>query len=149
MTHTLGRLLGIDRATSIDRIDVALAAPWAVEGEFWVFLLVVAALAGSLLFYLQWQRKGPAGPRAALGIFRGLLLGLRRLQRLCRLRRLRLWRRLWGCLGLLLLCRGSARERRCCQSDDHGGGQRPAPRPDRCGPIIHCNCSLVISVRGE
>ena len=76
MTRILGWLLGIRQATSIDQIDVALAAPWAQDGAFWVFLLAVALLAVSLVFYLRRQSKGPSGLRIALGIFRGLLLAI-------------------------------------------------------------------------
>ena len=76
MTRILGWLLGIRQATSIDQIDVALAAPWAQDGAFWVFLLAVALLAISLVFYLRRQAKGPSGLRIALGFFRGLLLAI-------------------------------------------------------------------------
>ncbi|HZN33703.1 MAG TPA: hypothetical protein VFB80_07780, partial [Pirellulaceae bacterium] len=76
MIRALGWLLGIENATAIDRIDVSLAAPWAADSAFWVFLIAAAFIAGSLIFYLKWQQKGPRGPRIALAVFRGILLAL-------------------------------------------------------------------------
>ena len=38
MTRWIGWLLGIDNATAIDEVDASLAAPWAQDGPFWVFL---------------------------------------------------------------------------------------------------------------
>ncbi|MCI0357215.1 MAG: hypothetical protein L0211_01860, partial [Planctomycetaceae bacterium] len=76
MTRFLGRLLGIENVTSIDEIDASLAAPWAAEGAFWVFLCAAALVALSLVFYLRYQAKGPVGPRFSLAICRGLLLAL-------------------------------------------------------------------------
>lgn len=76
MTRLLGWTLGIDQATSIDQINVSCAAPWAQENAFWLFVLVLVLGAGSILFYLRLQRKGAAGPRLALGVFRGMLLVL-------------------------------------------------------------------------
>ncbi len=76
MTRFFGWLLGIDNVTAIDEIDASLAAPWAAERVFWVFLAAAALVALSLVFYLRFQVKGPAGPRLALAICRGLLLAL-------------------------------------------------------------------------
>lgn len=76
MTRFFGWLLGIDNVTSIDEIDASLAAPWAAEGAFWVFLAAAALVALSLVFYLRFQVKGPVGPRLSLAICRGLLLAL-------------------------------------------------------------------------
>lgn len=76
MIRALGRLLGLDHVTSIERIDLALAAPRAQEGAFWVFLLAAILVSGSLLFYLRCQPQGRRGPRSALGAVRGLLLAL-------------------------------------------------------------------------
>jgi hypothetical protein len=76
MTRTLGLLLGIDHATSIDHVNVVLAAPWAEGGAFWVFLIAAAFIVGSLLFYLRFQHKGNKAARIALGSARGLLLAL-------------------------------------------------------------------------
>src|SRR5688500_13531083 len=76
MIRAFGWLLGIEQATAIDRLDVSLAAPWAQEGAFWVFLLVVILVGAALAFYIRLQQKGPPAPRVALGLFRGLLLAL-------------------------------------------------------------------------
>ncbi|HEX5103580.1 MAG TPA: hypothetical protein VFV87_07215, partial [Pirellulaceae bacterium] len=76
MTRFLGWLLGIENATQIDGIDVSLAAPWAQDGLFWVVLAAGGLIVLALFFYLRLQAKGPAGPRLALGIFRGVLLAL-------------------------------------------------------------------------
>src|SRR5262245_42107272 len=76
MTRTLGWLLGIDEATSIERVEPALAASWAQDGAFWLFLGVASLLAGSLFFYVRLQPKGGRAARVALGVFRGLLLAL-------------------------------------------------------------------------
>jgi hypothetical protein len=76
MTRWIGWLLGIDNVTAIDEIDASLAAPWAAEGAFWVFLGAAALVALSLVFYLRYQAKGPVGPRLSLALCRGLLLAL-------------------------------------------------------------------------
>ena len=76
MIRTIGWLLGIENATAIDHLDVSLAAPWAQDGFFWVVLGAAALMGLAVFFYLRLQAKGPAGPRLALGVFRGVLLGL-------------------------------------------------------------------------
>jgi hypothetical protein len=76
MTRWIGWLLGIDNVTAIDEIDASLAAPWAQDGPFWVFLGAAALVALSLVFYMRYQPKGPVGPRFSLGLCRGLLLAL-------------------------------------------------------------------------
>jgi hypothetical protein len=76
MIRFLGWLLGIDNVTAIDEIDASLAAPWAAEGPFWVFLGAAVLIALALTFYLRFQPKGPVGPRFSLGVCRGLLLAM-------------------------------------------------------------------------
>ena len=76
MIRFLGWLLGIDNVTAIDEIDASLAAPWAADGPFWVFLGAAALVALALVFYLRFQPKGPVGPRFSLGVCRGLLLAM-------------------------------------------------------------------------
>ena len=60
MTKALGWLLGLDNVTSIDQSDPSLAAPWAVEGQFWVFAGVVCIFLASMLFYVRYQQRGTA-----------------------------------------------------------------------------------------
>ena len=76
MTRALGRLLGIENAASIDRIDLTLAAPWAEGSAFWIFLVGVGLFAASLLFYGRLQQQGPRWARLTLGVFRGVLLAM-------------------------------------------------------------------------
>ena len=76
MIPTLGRLLGIENAASIERIDMALAAPWAEGSAFWIFLFALTLFTGSLFFYVRLQHQGPRWARITLGITRGLLLAM-------------------------------------------------------------------------
>ena len=76
MVRWIGWLLGLENVTAIDEIDASLAAPWAQDGPFWVFLGAAALVALSIFFYLRYQAKGPVGPRFSLGVCRGLLLAL-------------------------------------------------------------------------
>ena len=76
MATAIAWLLGLKHATSIDGIDLSLAAPWAAERPFWMFFGVVCLFAASMLFYLRLQPRGTWGARAALGASRGLLLAL-------------------------------------------------------------------------
>lgn len=76
MDRWWGWFFGLDGVTSIDEIDVDLAAPWAQEGPFWVFLAAVGLFALAIVFYLRLQ-SGPKVPaRWALAVCRGLLLAL-------------------------------------------------------------------------
>src|SRR5262245_45054620 len=76
MTRTFGRLLGIENAASIDRIEMTLAEPWAEGGAFWVFLLAEALIVAALVFYVRVQMQGPRWARTILGVARGLLLAM-------------------------------------------------------------------------
>ncbi|UUO05426.1 hypothetical protein M4951_18845 [Blastopirellula sp. J2-11] len=76
MTETLGWLLNIRNASSIDHVQVSLAAPWASGNAFWVILGCAAAFAASLWFYAKFHPRLSGGARYALGAARGLLLAL-------------------------------------------------------------------------
>ena len=76
MTNFYGWLLGLENVTAIDDLDPGLAAPWAQEGPFWVFLGAVAFVALAIFFYLRFQPRGSLGARIGLAGTRGLLLGL-------------------------------------------------------------------------
>jgi hypothetical protein len=76
MNRWWGWLLGLDGVTSIDEVDFALAAPWAQDGPFWVFLAAAGLFVLALVFYIRLQ-SGPKPPsRWVLGVTRGLLLAL-------------------------------------------------------------------------
>jgi hypothetical protein len=74
MIQTLGKLLGIERIESIDSVGLTFAARWAEEHAFWIFVLALALVAGSIWFYWQLQRQGSPGRRIALGVVRGIVL---------------------------------------------------------------------------
>ncbi|HND54798.1 MAG TPA: hypothetical protein PLV92_20440, partial [Pirellulaceae bacterium] len=78
MARLLGWLFGLENVTSIDQIEPSFAAPWASDdfGPFWVLLATLAALSLGGYFYIRWQQRGPRSARIALGVVRGLLLGL-------------------------------------------------------------------------
>src|SRR5688572_16215375 len=76
MTRTIGWLLGIENATSMEPPNVSLAAPWAQDAYFWIVLGCAVLMGLAVFFYLRFQAKGPTGPRLALGVFRGVLLAL-------------------------------------------------------------------------
>lgn len=76
MSRILGWLLGLGEVSQIDAIDPSLAAPWAQEGPFWVFLGVAIAGVLAAVFYFRAQPKVNAPARVALAISRGVLLAL-------------------------------------------------------------------------
>ncbi len=76
MSRWWGWFVGLDGVTSIEEIDVALAAPWAQEGPFWVFLAAAGLVVLSFVFYLQLQAGPKASARWMLAVCRGLLLAL-------------------------------------------------------------------------
>lgn len=76
MTRWWGWLIGLEDVTSFGEIEPELAAPWAQEGPFWVFLAAVGLFVLAIGFYLRFQ-PGPKVPaRWGLAICRGLLLAL-------------------------------------------------------------------------
>jgi hypothetical protein len=74
MSHTLGRLLGLENVESIDSLGVSLAARWAEDRPFWLFVLAVGIMAVCVAFYWRWQQRGSRWGRLVLGVSRGLLL---------------------------------------------------------------------------
>lgn len=76
MSRWWGWFFGLDGVTSIDEIDVELAAPWAQDGPFWVFLAAVGLAVFAVFFYLRLQPGPKATARWPLAICRGLLLAL-------------------------------------------------------------------------
>ncbi len=76
MTRTLGWLLGLENTVAIDEIKPSLAAAWAQDGPFWVFLGAVALLIAAQVFYWKYQHRGSPALRVALATCRGLLLAV-------------------------------------------------------------------------
>ncbi|MFM9069191.1 MAG: hypothetical protein ACKOUR_17955 [Planctomycetota bacterium] len=78
MARWLGWLIGLENVASSDQVEPSLAAPWAADefGTFWVVLALVAVIVLALTFYLRFENRGTRGLRIALGVTRGLLLGL-------------------------------------------------------------------------
>jgi hypothetical protein len=76
MSEWWGWFIGLDGVTSIDEIDVALAAPWAQEGPFWVFLAAAGLVVLSFVFYLRTQSGTHQLSRWILAACRGALLAL-------------------------------------------------------------------------
>ncbi|WP_425614011.1 hypothetical protein NA78x_003862 [Anatilimnocola sp. NA78] len=76
MNRWWGWFLGLDGVTSIEEVDVALAAPWAQDAPFWVFLAATGLIVLSIIFYLRWQNGPKAPTRWVLAVCRGLLLAI-------------------------------------------------------------------------
>lgn len=60
----------------IDNVELSLAAPWAQESAFWVYLAAVGLVALAIVFYAKFQSQGAAHWRLALGVCRGLVLAM-------------------------------------------------------------------------
>src|SRR5437870_4872787 len=76
MMRTVGKLLGVENVESIDSFSVTIAAPWAQDHAFWIFLSALALIAGSLVFYWRFQTAGKPWQRLGLGAVRGIVLAL-------------------------------------------------------------------------
>jgi hypothetical protein len=72
----IGWLLGLGEVKSISGIRVSLGAGWAVDNAFWIFLAIVVAVVGAVLFYALLQNRGPLWVRLLLGGWRGVLLAV-------------------------------------------------------------------------
>src|SRR5437764_354474 len=76
MYQWLGKLLGLDDVSGVHSADVSLAASWAQDSAFWVYLAAALLVALAVAFYVKLQTQGSAPWRIALGIVRGLILAL-------------------------------------------------------------------------
>lgn len=76
MTRLFGWLLGIDQASSIEEVNLALAAPWVQGNLFWLLAIIAILLVLGVVFYRRLQARGSARWRTVLGVVRGLLLSL-------------------------------------------------------------------------
>jgi hypothetical protein len=76
MKYWIGKLLGLDDVSDIDSASISLAASWAEDGAFWVYLVAALAVALAVVYYLRLQTQGSTSWRVALGVVRGLILAL-------------------------------------------------------------------------
>lgn len=74
MSRIVSLLLGIEDAASLTDLRFSLAAPWLAGRQFWLVLIAITAVAGSLLFYLREQKQIGRISRTLLGLVRGALL---------------------------------------------------------------------------
>ncbi len=72
----IGWLLGLNDVTSIEAIEVYLAAPWAEDRIFWVWFGAALMFFAAWMFYRRLQLRGSRGARTLLGLGRGLLLAM-------------------------------------------------------------------------
>ncbi|MBL8825780.1 MAG: hypothetical protein JNM18_02255, partial [Planctomycetaceae bacterium] len=75
-TQLLGRLLGVRDLTSVERLELTFAAPWAQGSSFALLLACAALVALAMFFYLRAQPVRGRGARIVLIAARGLLLSL-------------------------------------------------------------------------
>jgi hypothetical protein len=76
MQEWIGKALGLQNVSDIESVDVSLAASWAEERAFWVYLAAAALVVLAMVFYTRYQTQGASTARTALGICRGLVLAL-------------------------------------------------------------------------
>lgn len=76
LTRIAGRLLGLENAEAIDRVDFSLAAPWAHEAPAWLLFGCLGMAFAAAVFYTRFQPGKRFGPRAALAAFRAAVLAL-------------------------------------------------------------------------
>lgn len=76
MYSWLGKLLGLDDVSGINSADVSLAAPWAADAAFWVYLIAAGLIVAAVAFYVKLQTQGSTAARVALGVVRGVILAL-------------------------------------------------------------------------
>src|SRR4051794_28083408 len=76
MYQWLGKLLGLDDVSGVNSASVSLAAPWAEDSAFWVYLVAAALIAVAIAFYVKLQSQGSTPWRISLGVVRGLILAL-------------------------------------------------------------------------
>jgi hypothetical protein len=76
MYQWLGKLLGLDDVSGVNSASVSLAAPWAQDSAFWVYLVAAGLVVAAVVFYLKLQTQGSTPWRVGLGVVRGLILAL-------------------------------------------------------------------------
>lgn len=75
-SQIIGRMLGYDDVTAIDRVRLSFGAEWADAGPAWVLFGCCGLGALAVLFYVRYQHRGSRRARIVLGIVRALILGL-------------------------------------------------------------------------
>jgi hypothetical protein len=70
MTELVGRLLGVDSAVQIGRIEPSLAAPWAHDAPAWLLLGLVGLVLLAAVFYSRLQHVPRATTRFFLTVLR-------------------------------------------------------------------------------
>jgi len=75
-TEWIGRLLGYENVQSIERVELTLAAPWAIRWPAAVVFGCAALAVLSVLFYFRGQPRVRGTMRTVLGVGRALLLCL-------------------------------------------------------------------------
>jgi len=70
VTELLGRMLGVENAVEIGRIEPSLAASWAHDAPAWVLLAAIGLIALVALFYTRFQIVRRARTRVILAVFR-------------------------------------------------------------------------------
>ncbi len=76
LTQWIGRLLGLESAEAIEKMDFSLAAPWAHDAPAWLLFGAAALAAVAVVFYTRYQPGRRPGARLALGVLRAVLLAL-------------------------------------------------------------------------
>lgn len=74
MNRLLGNFLRLENVRSIDRWDLAFAAPWAQRHPEWVLVGCVAAIAAAIWFYRRFQPTMSRTRRVLLAALRAALL---------------------------------------------------------------------------
>jgi hypothetical protein len=76
MNANLQWLIGFDSSGAIEQIEFELAAPWARETPFWLFLALVAACGGTWFYYHHVARSQTIRWRGVLVLCRAAVLML-------------------------------------------------------------------------
>jgi hypothetical protein len=76
VAYYIGRLLGLEETQAIQRVEPALAAPWAQSAPAWLLFGCLGFLVLAIVFYTRYQYGHRRGARMTLAISRALLLSL-------------------------------------------------------------------------
>ena len=76
LAYYIGRLLGLEQTQTIQRIEPALAAPWAQSAPAWLLFGCLGVAALAILFYTRYQHGRHRSARIMLAVSRAALLSL-------------------------------------------------------------------------